>query len=161
MTDELPERLSVGYVRRAHGLRGEVVVRLTTNRDERVAVGAELVADDQTLVVATSRPNDGDFLLRFDGVNDRNAADLLKGTELFAAPIDDPDELWVHELVGCRVIDVSGVDRGVVQELLANPASDLLALDSEALVPVRFITDVADRVITVDVPEGLFEVYEA
>jgi len=161
MTDELPELLSVGYIRRAHGLRGEVVVRLTTNRDERVAVGAELLADDQTLTVATSRPNDGDFLVRFDGVNDRNGADALKGTELFAAPIDDPDELWVHELVGCRVIDASGVDRGVVQELLANPASDLLALDSEALVPVRFITDVADRVITVDVPEGLFEVYDA
>ncbi len=161
MTSERPALLSVGYVRRAHGVRGEVVVRLTTNRDERVAVGAELVAGDRTLVVTSSRPNDADFLVRFDGVHERNAADALKGTELFAAPIDDPDELWVDELVGCTVIDSNGVARGVVEELLVNPASDLLALDTEALVPVRFITGVADGEITVDVPDGLFEVYES
>lgn len=161
MTNERPALLSVGYVRRPHGVRGEVIVRLTTNRDERVAVGAEFVADDKTLVVTASRPNDADFLVRFDGVNDRNAADALKGTELFATPIDDPDELWVDELVGCTVVDADGIERGVVEELLVNPASDLLSLDTEALVPVRFITSVADGQITVDVPDGLFEVYES
>ncbi len=161
MTDERPALLSVGYIRRAHGVQGEVFVRLTTNRDERVAVGAELVGGEQTLVVVASRRNDTDFLVRFKGVNERNGADALKGTELFARPIDDPDELWVDELIGCTVVDRDGIERGVVEELLVNPASDLLALDTEALVPVRFITAVTDGEITVDVPDGLFEVYES
>ena len=45
----------------------------------------------------------------------------------------------MHELVGARVVDAGGVDRGLVVTVVANPASDLLELDSGALVPLRFV----------------------
>ena len=156
------DELIVGYIRRSHGVRGELVVRLTSNREERVAPGAELLTDDGPLVIESSRPHSGDFLVRFVGVDGREKADDLKGTELRAHPIAaDPDELWVHELIGATVTDQLGVVRGTVVEVHENPASDILALDSEALVPVRFITEHSAGAITVDVPDGLFEVYES
>jgi len=164
MTDnanpQSPDLLLVGYVRKAHGLNGEVVVRLTTNRVERVAKGAELIVGDTPRTVATSRPHQDDHLVRFSDVAGRNQADALRGLELKATPIDDPDELWVHELIGCAVVDSSGVERGSVAEVLENPASDLLELDTGALVPIRFVTSHEESLITVDVPDGLFEVFD-
>lgn len=149
--------LSVGHIRKAHGLKGEVVVRLTTNRSERVAKGARLTADGRELIVATSRPKDSDFLVRFDGVADRNAAEELRGIELLAEPIEDQDELWVHELIGATVFDQHGTQRGTVAEVQANPASDLLVLDSEMLIPTVFVTEFTDGVVMVEAPEGLFD----
>ena len=75
-------------------------------------------------------------------------------------PIDDPedDTLWVHELVGARVIDQHGVDHGAVVSVLDNPASDLLELEDGQLVPVTFLVDhVPGRRIEVEVPVGLLE----
>ena len=154
--------LSVGHIRKAHGLHGEVVIRLTTNRTERVAKGALLVAGDRQLTVSASRPKDADYLVRFEGVTGRDAADELRGTELFGEPIDDPDELWVHELIGAVVIDQDGVERGTVSEVHDNPASDLLVLDTDVLVPVTFVTGFDPDAeggsrITVDAPKGLFD----
>ena len=66
--------------------------------------------------------------------------------------------LWVHELVGAVVVDQSGVERGTVGRVVANPASDLLELDSGALVPVRFVTSLRPGVrVDVEVPDGLFD----
>lgn len=153
--------LVVGHIRKAHGLQGEVVVRLSTNRDERVAKGASLHSLDRELVVRKSRPKDADYLVTFEGVSTREAADALRGTELRAEPLDDPDELWVHELIDSIVVDASGVERGRVVEVQANPASDLLVLDNEALVPAAFIVgvdlDADPKRVDVDVPDGLFD----
>jgi 16S rRNA processing protein RimM len=78
------------------------------------------------------------------------------------APADtDPDDLWVHELVGAAVVEADGTERGVVEAVQDNPASDLLVLDSGALVPLRFVTgrDPEGRVV-VEVPAGLFELLD-
>ena len=150
-------RLLVGYVRKAHGLKGEVVVRLSTNRLERVEPGSVLFANGNELTVKASRPKDKDFLVLFAGVDRRELADELAGVELTADRLDDPDELWVHDLIGCQVVDQNGVDRGEIVSVQANPASDLLELDTDALVPAAFVTSIEGQVVTVDVPEGLFE----
>jgi len=145
-------------VAKAHGLNGEVNVALVTDRSERLDPGSVLQTDRGPLEVASSRRHGDRWLVRFRGHDDRNAADLLRGLVLRAEPLDDPDELWVHELVGCRVVSADGVDRGTVDSVQDNPAADLLVLDSGALVPVVFIVDgPADGVVHVDVPDGLFE----
>lgn len=153
------ERLLVGYVRKAHGLKGEVVVRLTTNREERVAKGALLYAGEDELVVKSSRPKDKDWLVLFEGVTAREGADPLAGTELFADVLEDPDELWVHELIGCRLVDQHGTDHGEITAVHANPASDLLELESEALVPMTFVdnVDTEAKTVSASVPDGLFD----
>ncbi len=160
MTDRPPDLLEVGRIGRPHGVRGELYVDLLTDREERVAVGSRLVVRDGTLEVIAARPSNGRWLVTFAGVTDRTQAERLTGVLLLAAPIEDPDALWVHELIGSRVVEAGGVDRGECVSVLANPAHDLLELDSGALVPVTFVVSCVDGVTTVDVPEGLFDLVE-
>ena len=153
--------LEVGRIDRPHGVKGEVVVSLVTNRTERLSPGAELQTADATLVVRRARPLEKRWLVAFEGYGDRDAAERLRGAVLLAAPLDDPTELWVHRLIGAEVTCDAGVARGTVTAVQANPASDLLVLDSGALVPLTFLVAVegegeAVRVL-VDAPAGLFE----
>ena len=154
--------LEVGTVMRPHGLRGQVVVALSTNRTERVAPGSVLESDRGRLQVTASTPapagaGAGRWVVTFRNVEDRAAAEGLRGLVLRAEPIDDPDALWVHDLIGAQVHDSGGVARGTVTDVQANPASDLLVLDSGALVPLRFVTEHGPGHVTVDVPDGLFD----
>jgi 16S rRNA processing protein RimM len=152
-----PALLEVGRIEKAHGLRGQVVVRLLTNRVERLAPGTELDASGRPLVVRAATPHHDRWLVTFDGVATREEADALRGRVLHAPAIEDPDELWVHDLIGAQVTD-HGIPRGRVVEVEANPASDLLVLDTGALVPVRFIVQVQPGSrIEVEAPDGLFD----
>jgi len=150
--------LEIGRITRPHGVRGELVVRLVSNRGERLDPGSVLSSPRGPLRVVSARPHKGDWLVRFAEVADRSRAEQLCGLMLSAEPVDDPDELWVHELVGATVRDQHGLDRGRVRAVVANPASDLLELDSGALVPARFVVShLAGIRVDVDVPEGLFD----
>jgi 16S rRNA processing protein RimM len=156
------DRLVVGRVGRAHGLRGEVAVRFSSNRPERAEPGAVLHAGDRELVVASARPHQGRVLVRFEGVADRSAAEALQGLELTAEPLGDDvaladDELWVHEVVGAEVHDRSGATVGRVVAVEANPAHDLLVLDGGALVPMVFVVEQRHGVVVIDPPEGLLD----
>lgn len=150
--------LEVGRITKVHGLRGEVVVLLTSDRTERLDTGSELDAEGRTLVVASARPHADRWLVRFEGVERREDAEPLRGLVLSGEPLDDPEVLWVHELIGCEVRTVDGMARGRIDSVQDNPASDLLVLDTGALVPVAFVVDgPTGGVVTVDVPDGLFE----
>ena len=143
---------------KAHGIRGEVVVSLLTDRLERVAPGAVLYAGDRALHVVASRPHQQHHIVSFEGVETREAADALHGASLSAEPLDDDEELWVHDLIGASVVAVDGSAIGTVEAVQANPASDLLVLESGALVPVVFVVDRRDDgSVVVDLPEGLLD----
>jgi len=149
-----PPLLEVGRVVKPHGLRGEVVVELVTNRPERLEAGSVLVAGDRELRVVAARPHAKRWLVIFEGLTDRNQADQLRDVVLRAEALDDPDALWVHDLVGREVVDADGVVHGRVEAVEANPASDLLVLDGGGLVPLRFVVEAGERIV-VDVPPGL------
>ncbi len=152
--------LRVGRVDKPHGLRGEVVVSLSTNRDERVAVGSVLALDGpdaRQLTIIRSQPFMHRWIVVFDGVFDRTGAEEISHRDLFAEPLDDADALWVHELVGRELFDQYGTSRGRVAAVEANPASDLLVLDSGALVPLTFVVATEPEAIRVEVPDGLFD----
>ena len=179
--------LEVGRIARPHGLAGQVVVALITNRTERLAPGAELTcylvvapstpeppdASDplcmpnapgarsgprvRNLEVRTSRPFQGRYLVEFEGVHTREEADELRGALLAAVAVEDSEALFVHDLVGSEVVEVDGTRHGTVVAVQANPASDLLVMEDGNLVPLRFLVGREDRRIVVDVPAGLFE----
>lgn len=151
--------LEVGRVIRPHGIRGEVIVDLVTNRTgERMASGSVLSSERGDLEVAAARPHQGRWIVAFVGVDDRNAAEQLRGTILTAEPLDDGGALWVHELVGSEVVGVDGRSHGVVEAVEANPASDLLVLADGRLVPLTFVVErSADGRVVVDPPAGLLD----
>ena len=152
----------MGQVAKAHGLRGQVVVELWTNRAERMAPGTRLEGPGGTLEVLTASrlpPTGGRerWLVGFAGVDDRRGAEQLRGTILQAEPLDDPDALWVHELIGSEVVDVDGRRIGTVAAVEANPASDLLVLEGGGLIPLRFVRDRRPGVLTAELPPGLLD----
>jgi 16S rRNA processing protein RimM len=149
--------LEIGRVTRPHGLRGEVVVDLTTDRVERLAPGSVLTSDAGVLTVAAARPHQQRWIVAFEGHTGREAADRLRGLALRAAAIDDPDALWVHDLVGSEVVAVGGDPVGTCVAVVANPASDLLELDGGALVPVVFVVERTPGRVVIDPPEGLLD----
>jgi 16S rRNA processing protein RimM len=155
--DERPT-LEVGRIIKAQGLKGQVLVDLWTDRHERLAPGTELFTERTTLVVRASAPHQQRFIVTLEGVDTREQAEALRGLVLSARRIEDNGVIWIDQLFGAELFDASGVSHGKVVDVEANPASDILVLDSGALVPLTFITNVEANVrIDVDAPDGLFE----
>src|SRR5215207_9592963 len=100
--------LEVGRIGRPHGIRGDVYVTLSTDRIERLDVGARLYGAGRWFTVASAAQSGPRWLVRFDDLTDRTTAERLVGTPLYAEPIDDPDALWVHELIGGLVVEADG-----------------------------------------------------
>ena len=140
-----------------HGLRGEVVVELFTNRTERLAPGTVLASARGPLEVVRATPHHRRWIVAFAGVGDHAGAEALRDAVLSAEPLDDPDALWVHDLVGAEVVDTAGEAHGQVVAVEANPASDLLVLDGGALVPLRFVVEHGPGRVVVDPPAGLLD----
>lgn len=157
----------MGRVIRPHGVRGQVVVELSSNRDERMAQGSVLQSDAGDLVVSTSsalpdrsRPGAAvtrRWLVSFEGVQTRDGAAALRGTVLRAPPMEVEGELWIHQLIGADVVDGTGTDVGTVTAVEANPASDLLVVDDERLIPLVFVTSFAEGRVRVEIPPGLLD----
>lgn len=167
-------QLVVGRIARPHGIRGEVVVEVTTDEPaSRYVPGATLDTDPASagpLTVESVRPHQGRLIIAFDGVFDRDGADALRDVRLCVdsadlTPPDDPDEFHDFQLVGLAAVSPDGHGFGEVVGVEHGPAADLLVLrrpdGARALVPfVRAIVPTVDlgagRVVLTP-PEGLFE----
>jgi 16S rRNA processing protein RimM len=158
VSDERPS-LEVGRIVKAHGLRGQVLVDLSSDRVERLTAGNTLFSDRGPLVVVAAAVHQKTrYIVTFDRITTREEAEHWRGVVLVAPRIDDDSVIWIDQLFGAEVVDASGVSRGVVVDVEANPASDLMVLDTGALVPLTFVVAVeANRRVDIDPPEGLFE----
>jgi len=156
MTASRRSLLEVGEIGRAHGLAGAVVVRLVTDQLDRVAPGSTFQTDRGELTVVAARALNENFVVSFGGIETRESAESYRGVVLRAAPLERDDVLWVDELIGATVRTSDGTTVGVVASIEANPASDLLVLDTGALIPSRFVVgSLTEGIVTVEVPEGL------
>lgn len=151
--------LEVGRITKPHGVRGDVLVLLTSERTERLDPGSVLETERGPLSVVSSSRHQDRWIVRFEGMGDRDVADTWRGVALRAEALhdDDDDVLWVHELVGSAVVLANGIPVGTVSGVEANPAADLLVLDSGVLVPVVFVTGHEPGRVTIDPPDGLFD----
>ncbi|MDL4818845.1 ribosome maturation factor RimM [Actinomadura opuntiae] len=152
--------LVVGRIGRPHGIRGEVTIDVRTDDPGgRFAAGTRIATDPASagpLTVERARWHSGRLLLRFAGVDDRDAAETLRGTWLVVdsgdiPPSADPDEYHDQQLIGLAVVTAGGAEVGEVADILHH-GQDLLVVrgpGGETLVPF-----VAALVPEVDVPGG-------
>lgn len=171
---EAADLIVVGRVGRPQGIKGEVTVEVRTDDpDDRFAVGKRLQTDPTErgpLTVAAARQHGKYLVVHFEGVQDRNAAELLRDTLVLVAVADlpalaDEDEYYDTQLVGLSAELTDGSLLGEVTDVLHLPGGDVLAVRRshgvEALVPfVRAIVptvDVAGGRLVVDPPDGLLE----
>jgi 16S rRNA processing protein RimM len=172
--------LVVGSVVRAHGVRGEVVVAVTTDEPrQRYVVGSVLATDPKAsgplriegLRVHTSSGADR-LLVAFEGIEDRDAAERLRGVKLLVesddiAPSDDPDEFHDFQLIGLTVRTGApdGDNVGEIVRVDHGPGADMLIVDRpdgrRTLIPfvaaIVPIVDVAAGHIVITPPDGLLD----
>ncbi len=166
-------QVTVGRIGRPHGIHGAVVVGVRTDEPElRFAKGSRLDTDPAghgPLVVAGSRWHSGELLVRFAGVDDRDAAGELRGTWLLVdsatlAPPDDPDVFRDGDLIGLAVRTADGAAVGTVDDVL-HSGQDVLVIKSpdgrEVMVPFVLPlvpeVDVPAGYLVIDPPEGLID----
>lgn len=156
-----------GQIGKPHGLGGEVYVVQISDDPRRFEPGSELRHEDgRTLVVESARDHRNRFLVKFEGVDDRDAAEGLRGA-LYVSESEvrslEPGEFWEHDLAGLAAVRAgTGEALGTVSYVHPGPAQDLLVLDTpagERLVPlvaeIVVEVDVDAGRVTLDPPEGL------
>lgn len=169
----LPAGILVGWIRRPHGIRGEVRVEVESDNPERFDPGSELIlrlpsGACRWLKVKTSRFDKDSLLICFDGIGDRgeveswrNARLEIEESELPALPAG---EIYVFELVGCDCFDRTAGLLGKVAEVIEDGGGLMMLVEKEGRVlPIPYVkalvpeVDVAARRIGVDLPEGMIE----
>ncbi|HEY0673195.1 MAG TPA: ribosome maturation factor RimM [Longimicrobiales bacterium] len=174
-----PTHLVVGHITKPHGTKGEVFVWPLTDSvgevyapDNELLIGDEqgkLAAESGTLVVESARDFKRGLLVRFHGLEDRNAvADL--GNRYLLVPIDRvapraEDEVYYHELLGMQVVTAEGEVVGEVREVYETEPAHLLEVKSSEgkvhLVPFaeRIVKQVDHeaRKVVIKPPPGLLD----
>jgi 16S rRNA processing protein RimM len=165
--------VAVGMIVKGFGIRGHVVVQPMTDMPARFArlKAVWMGRDTHTVTrcgieLAVVEPRG--IRLKLDGIDDRTAADTLRGMLLFVEETEairlPKGHVFVHELLGMFVHDEEGHSLGTVADVLKYPANDVYVVRDgmrEILIPavkefVRAI-DVRTRTVTVHLIEGMAE----
>lgn len=166
---------AVGQIIGVHGLRGEIKLDLYTDFPERFAPGERVMmgAELAEVEIESVRTHQKFLLIRFKGIDDRTAAEMLRGQWLFVDE-EDAAELeegayWIHDLIGLQVVEEAGASLGVIVDVLSTGANDVYVVRPPAgqnrgqdiLLPaipdVIRAVDVAGGVMTVHLIEGLVD----
>lgn len=158
-----PRFLIVGQVRAPHGVRGEVRVQILTDYPERFCQGAAVWIGPERLrhTIQKARFHEGDVLLKFVGLDTRNAVESFRGAEV-SVPVEQamplPDgTFYVHQIVGLDVWTDEGERLGPVVEVLSLPANDVYVVQTahgEAWLPA-----IADVVLDINLAQGRMTVH--
>lgn len=161
----------VGLITGAHGIRGEVKLRSFTADPEAIATYSPIeTAAGRTLDIVKLRAQKDHFIASLKGVADRNAAEALKGTELFVPrerlPEPEEGEVYTHDLVGLSVY--AGETRlGEIVGVANFGASDLLDVridgrPDSVYIPFAesYVAEVGEDRVVVRLPDGFLDTNE-
>ena len=166
-------RLAVARIGRPHGIKGEVTIEALTDRPgERFVAGNTLECDSprhQALEISRVRVHQGVWMLTFNQIVDRNEAERLRNSRLYAEvdldqSVDEDESYHVEQLKGMKVQGIDGLEIGIVIDVENLPGQDLLKVETakgERLIPMvqQFVEEINlnERRIVVRVPDGLVD----
>ena len=165
------ERVLLGEIGAAQGLKGEVRIRSFTEDEAAIADYRPLEDESGRVVeIETLRATPKALIARVKGVTTREGAEALTGTRLYAPRSRLPEreeEEWYHaDLIGLEVLNADGTPLGVVAAIQNFGAGDLLELKPASGGPTVLVPFTRDTVPEIDVeggrltlvpPEGLFD----
>jgi 16S rRNA processing protein RimM len=132
------ELLFVAQVGAAHGVRGEMKITTFTADPMALADYRDLKRRDGSpaLTIVSARPVKGGIVCKAKGVEDRNAAEALRGLKLYiprdALPEPEEDEFYLADLIGLAVETADGAVLGKVKTVQDFGAGDLLEIQPKA-----------------------------
>jgi len=164
-----PVYLTVGFLRRPHGLQGEIVMDLHTDFPERLKRGRKLLVGEEhkPLMVEGVREHQKGVLIKFNGVDTPEDAGQLRNQWVYVNAKDVPPlpegQIYKYELIGFQIVDDSENVLGKLVEIIETGANDVYVVrdDSgrEILLPaipsVILDRDTARRLMRVHLLEGL------
>jgi 16S rRNA processing protein RimM len=167
--DGEPVYLTVGFIRRPHGVHGEMVMDLHTDFPERMTNGRKLLVGEEhrPQTLASARPHQAGLLVRFKGVDTPEQAGQFRYQWVYIKASEAPKlpegKIYQHELIGFQVVDENDQLLGELVEILETGANSVYIVRNEAgreiLLPVIpdviLETDTALRVMRVHLLEGL------
>ncbi|MDV7340450.1 ribosome maturation factor RimM [Terasakiella sp. A23] len=168
--DKDDARVCVAAFSSAHGVSGALRLKSFTENPDDVAQYGQLESEDASKIYdieVVSHTGKGELIVKVDGVESRDAAELLKGERLYVSRAKLPDageeEFYHADLIGLSVKTVSGKTLGTVRAVFDFGAGDMLEIlpKEGALIMVPFtkeavpIVDIEKGRIVVDPPEGL------
>ena len=152
-----PEFLAVGLLRRPHGIKGEITMKVMTDFPERLEPGVEVFTgkDHQPVHIRTVRRHGVDMLISFDEFSDREGVGMLRNQVLMVRVENLPPlpvgEYYIHELIGLSVVDVDNdAYLGEITEIIETGANDVFVVrsnqGSEILLP-----DIDEVILAIDI----------
>ncbi len=166
------KRVLLGRCGAAHGIKGEVRVKPFTAEPDGIAAYGPLDLEDGSGQLEIERMRDADTVLivKFVGINDRNAAEKLNGIGLCvdrsAIPeVEDEDEFYLADLIGLAVEDLKGVKVGEIINVVNFGAGDLLEIQPPQGTSVYLLfspdfvptVDLDGNRVVIDPPDDLFK----
>lgn len=163
------EKILIGKVVNAVGIKGELKVYNYSDSDEIYRITPELYMDDNLYQVENVRMQKHMVVLKLKGINDRNAAELAKGSEIFITENDLPEleegVFYVRDLIGMSVAEENGNKLGTVTDVIQNTGQDLFEIktndNKQLLIPKvdEFVKNIDKdaRCITVRLIDGLMD----
>lgn len=156
----MANRVCVGAIAGAFGVRGEVRLKSFCARAEDIAAYGPLWTEDGTrsFTVMLDRPVKNGFAARLSGVATREAAEALRGARLHAdravLPPLSEDEFYHADLIGLTVFDTGGSEIGTVRAVLDHGAGDLLEIGGTGLRDTVLLPFTREAVPVVDIAAG-------
>ncbi len=157
-------RVTVGYVARPHGVRGELRVHLHDPASTSLYDVSRAWFAGREMAIDSVRPTSGALLVKLDGIDDRDAAQAMAGAEIEIGRdqvVLAEGEYLLADLPGCAVVDTAGNSLGAIAKVWHGPQDLLVIHDAthERLLPLvpQFVieVDMAARRVVVDPPEDL------
>jgi 16S rRNA processing protein RimM len=152
--------IHVATIIAAHGIKGEVKIKSFTADPKAFATYGPLSSKDgRVFEIKAIRPQKDEFLCTLSNVTDRNAAEALRGVELYVArdrlPTLAEREFYLSDLQGKQAV-ADGKSLGRITGFQNFGAGELMELDGGTLVPISFIGAVTD-VVSLNLPVGYLD----
>jgi 16S rRNA processing protein RimM len=149
------DRIVVGAVAGAFGVKGEVRLKSFCAEPEDIASYSPLHGEDGTeYTVKITRQVKGGFAARLSGIRFKDQADALKGTKLYAdrdlLPKLPDDEYYYADLIGLEVLDTGGERLGKIAAVQNHGAGDIIEVRGPALKSALLLPFTQEVVPTVD-----------
>lgn len=162
--------LAIGYLRRPHGVGGEVILDLHTDFPERIKPGRKVYVgeDHEAFTIGSVRAHGDGMLVKLRGFDSPETAGRFRNQWMYVRSTEVPalpeGKFYKHELIGLTVMTDEGENLGVVNEILETGANDVYVVvqedGKEILLPAipEVVLDVSmtDKVMKVHILEGLF-----
>jgi 16S rRNA processing protein RimM len=159
-----PVYLTVGFIRRPHGTRGELIMDIHTEFPERLCPGTKVFLGDvhQLMRLASARMHGNAMLVSFRGLDTPEKAGYLRNTWVYVTAADRPPlpegKVYQHQILGMRIITDNGQELGHLVDIFETGANNIYVVETPDLKEI-LLPAIPDVILDINFPNGQIKVH--